>query len=106
MIRRLVDAHYQQFSSAADEKQVRFWLAESRSPELLRRVADRYPDQLRAMVSERPLLQAVIAADDVAVHAGLPQEEAAERTADQEYWRPLRSELESLGLSRPDERDR
>ena len=38
MIRRLVDAHYEEFREQPSEDRVRFWLRESRTPEVLIRV--------------------------------------------------------------------
>lgn len=106
MIRRLVDAHYEQNQNEPTDERVRFWLRESRSPEVLIRVAAEYPDLLRAMLSERPLLVEVMAASATALQQGLDQERAAEMQADAEYWRPLVKELETLRRQRPRKADR
>lgn len=43
MIRRLVDSHYDQNRDEPTDDRVRFWLCESRSPEILIRVAAEHP---------------------------------------------------------------
>ena len=75
---------------------VRFWLREARSPEILAQCLASYPDVAASVAAERPLLTLVAAVDDAKLHRALMEEELAERARDREYWRPLRAELERL----------
>lgn len=96
MIRRLVEADYferRENPSAAD---VRFWLRELRTPELLLSLAAEYTEACRKLVAERPLLGSAARADRSAVVASLAAEEQLEREEDRQYWEPLRRELEAL----------
>lgn len=96
MIRRLVEAHYARHGDEAADPALRFWFLEARTPELLRHLAQAYPDALDRVRPQRALLAGLPEADVVAVHAALAAEEATEREADREYWEPLRRELEAL----------
>lgn len=96
MIRRLVDAHYDEHQSTPTREQVHFWLRESRTPEVLIRVAASYPDILREVIPQRPLLAEAMGASRSALHRELQAEQARECVADEAYWRPLKRELEAL----------
>lgn len=98
MIRALVEAHFARHHVQPQPDDVRFWLRESRSPEILRQCAAAYPDLCTALSADRPLLELVPTAggDDAALERALMEEELAERARDREYWRPLRAELERL----------
>ena len=88
MIRRLVEAHYFQNSAAPNPAQIRFWLRELRTSQLLAEVAQRHTLLCRRLISTSPLLtQAAL---------GKLDEESAEREIDRQYWLPLRAELEQL----------
>jgi hypothetical protein len=100
MIRRLVDAHYEQYKERATEDQIGFWLRESRTPDVLIQLASENPDLLKQVLPARPLLQETLSASRGGVAQGLQREEANERAADEEYWRPLKKELESLRRDR------
>ncbi len=93
MLRRLVDASYaSERDTAVSDEQIDFWLAELRSPEFLREVAARFPEQ-----AARSTRGAVIAArDDGDIEQSLAREQSAEMVADRAYWLPLRRELEAL----------
>ena len=99
MIRRLVDSHYDAFRTQPNEDRVRFWLRESRTPEVLITVAAEYPALLREVMQIRPLLVETLASSISALGHELAKEEAAEKLADEQYWRPLKRELESLRVS-------
>ena len=94
----LVEAHFARHHVQPQPNDVRFWLRESRSPEILRQCAAAYPDLCGALSADRPLLELVPTAggDDAALERALMEEELAERARDREYWRPLRAELERL----------
>ncbi|MFN9719887.1 MAG: hypothetical protein ACK58L_14400 [Planctomycetota bacterium] len=100
MIRRLVDAHYEEFRDSPNEEQIRFWLRESRTPEVLIRLAADYPDIFREVLRQRALLCEALSASRSAIQQELTGEELAERKADEAYWRPLKQELEKLRLNR------
>jgi hypothetical protein len=100
MIRRLVDAHYCQNRDEPTEARVRFWLRESRTPEMLIRVATENPEITQQMIQVRPLLTETLAASRMALAAELEIERVAEMEADQAYWRPLIRELEAMRLAR------
>ena len=99
MIRRLVDAHYYQNRDEPTEARVRFWLRESRTPEMLIRVAAENPEITQQMIQVRPLLTETLAASR-GLAAELEIERVAEMEADQAYWRPLVKELEAMRLAR------
>lgn len=98
MIRRLVDAHYDQNRHEPNEDQVRFWLRESRSPDILATVAAEHPELRRQVAKERPLLDEY--QDHDALLDELQREQAAEKEADQRYWHPLKKELEEMRMAR------
>jgi hypothetical protein len=96
MIRRLVEAHYFEHEHRASPAQVRFWLRELRSPELLTAVAGNHPELSRRLMVQRPLLAEAVRGDTSKLAQALLAEEAAERSRDRQYWLPLRAELERL----------
>ena len=100
MLRRLVEAHYFQGRDHPTSAQVRFWMQELRSPELLIEVARRHRIACERAVRRRPILQYALHGDQVALEAALHQEENREREIDRRYWQPLRTELERLRRQR------
>ncbi len=100
MIRRLVDSHYDQNHDEPTEDRVRFWLRESRTPEVLIRVAAKYPELLHEMIEQRPLLVETLQASRDLLQQQLDEEQAAERDADRQYWQPLVKELEAMRLAK------
>jgi hypothetical protein len=100
MIRRLLEAHYFKHRAHPGKSRVTFWLKELRTPELLVEVARQYPRPCRRMAASRPLLAAALAGEVKEIANGLLEEEIAERERDQQYWAPLRQELELLRRSR------
>jgi hypothetical protein len=96
MIRRLVEAHYFQHRRRATRAQVRFWLRESRTPEMLVEVARSNGALARRNVAARPLLAQAIAGNRAGLERALAAEAATERRRDRIYWLPLRRELEAL----------
>ena len=96
MIRRLVEAHYFQNSAKPNPAQVRFWLEELRTPQLLIEIALRHTLLARRMAAKRPsLAHAALGRFEELEHA-LTAEEAVEREKDRRYWLPLKAELEKL----------
>ena len=96
MIRRLVEAHYFQHSLKPTSAQIRFWLQELRTPQLLVEVAQGHPTQCRRLVLKRHLLAHAALGEMENLERALTAEENAERERDRQYWLPLRAELEKL----------
>ena len=96
MIRRLVEAHYFQNSVKPNPAQIRFWLQELRTPELLMELAQRHTTLCRRLVSKRPLLAHAALGEMKKLERALMAEESIERKLDRQYWLPLRAELEKL----------
>ncbi|MCX6907655.1 MAG: hypothetical protein NTY01_06390 [Verrucomicrobia bacterium] len=96
MIRRLLDAHFFQNRTKATAAQARFWLRDLRTPGLLIETARLHPRLCDALLPARPLLSLARTGDQVALAARLLAEEQRDRIRDQEYWRPLKAELESI----------
>ena len=96
MIRRLVEANYAQHRDAPTDEQVRFWLMESRTPQMLLELASRFPEEARLAATQRPVIAEALAARRQPLRQALGQEQEADREADRHYWEPLKSELERL----------
>lgn len=102
MIRRLIEAHYFEFSEQASATHVEFWLRELRTPLLLTEIVALHPIRAQALRSERRVLDALLGhADDHMLENALREEEQQEREADRIYWQPLKSELEGLRRQTP-----
>ena len=95
MIRRLVEAHYFAHSAQPNLAQVKFWLLELRTPELLREIARTNTGLAQRLAHQRPLLKHAIA-KSARLEKALLHEEADLRAADKAHWLPLRKELERL----------
>jgi len=96
MMRRLIEADYEERASAADEDLIQFWLLESRTPEMLWELHARHPELSQALMPERSLLSLLQDGEIDDLEQALQEEEWAERKADRAYWAPLRKELEDL----------
>ena len=96
MIRRLVEAHYFQNNAKPNPAQIRFWLQELRTPQLLVEAAHRHPLLCRRLVRTRPMLMHAVLGRMEELELALTAEESAERERDKQYWLPLRVELEKL----------
>jgi hypothetical protein len=95
MIRRLLEADYLAALDPSQDK-ILFWLRESRTPEILNRLCQTYPDQAALIAAERPAVAVARSGDLDRVAVSLVQEETEERRLDAAYWKPLRHELELL----------
>jgi len=103
MIRRLVEAHYFEHRANPTPAQVRFWLEELRTPEILMEVARGHARLCRRLATQRPVLAAaslISGGSRQAVERVLLAEETAERARDRRYWSPLRAELQRLRHAR------
>ena len=100
MIRRLVEANFFENREKPNSAQVRFWLQELRTPELLIEVATHNPKVARRLAPKRPLLQLALTGQIKKLTDELSAEESAERDKDRLYWLPLKKELEQLRHSK------
>ena len=96
VIDALVEAHYPALGGEPTSERVAFWLGESRTPERLVGLAQRFPNEVRAQTSRRPLLQLAVAGVGEALRAALDAEARAEQAKDRAYWAPLKAELEAF----------
>ena len=100
MMRRLIEADYEGRSADTGQGPIRFWLLESRTPEMLLELHERQPELTHSLVAERPLLSLLRDGDQEVLEQALREEELAERKIDRAYWAPLRKELEQLRRQR------
>ena len=96
MIRRLVEAHYFENRDRPSPAQIRFWLLELRTPEILLELARTHAPACRRLATKRAALAKATRGDREAVERALMIEETAERECDRSYWLPLLAELEKL----------
>ncbi len=96
MIRRLVEAHYFAHKDKPNAAQIKFWLKELRTPQLLLEVARARVSLARRLAARRPLLCHVAVSKTAQLEVALADEETGQRTEDRAYWLPLLEELESL----------
>jgi hypothetical protein len=100
MIRRLVEADYFTHRGKAGAKQIRFWLREARSPEILIELKREFSSKFAQEAKKRGLLRAVAKKPVQELEKLLRREEDLERTKDRAYWRPLRREMELLRITK------
>lgn len=100
MIRRLVEANYFENQQRPTTAQVRFWLSELRTPELLVKTAQQNSAMAGKLSKARPLVSFALGGDLQKLNTALAAEESAEREEDRHYWQPLRQELENLRRGR------
>jgi hypothetical protein len=100
MLRRLLEADYFRLRPRASAQQVRFWLRELRTPELLVEAATRWPAACHRLKQRRPLLRLARPGLEARLADALATEEGRERRADARYWAPLKSEIEALRRER------
>ncbi len=86
MIRRLVEADFFGRRDTAGAADVRFWLRELRTPELLIAVAAAHPAICRRLLPRRRLLRLALRGEERALAAAIVAEESKEREADRRYW--------------------
>lgn len=96
MIKRLVENDIALHKDRPSSDKIKWWLAESRTPEHLRTLAGKFPQLAEEMTLARPLLDYAIKGDLSMLSKALFEEEQPERQKDIEYWKPLRRELETL----------
>lgn len=96
MIRRLVEAHYFSHHAKPRAAQIKFWLLELRTPQLLLELAQAHARLARRLVTRRPLLRHAAAGKLPALESALSEEENLMRAEDKAYWSPLLKEVERL----------
>jgi len=96
MIDALMEGHYRVFSNQATPERIQFWLNESRTPERLTGLVQRFPPEARAYSERRPLLQFALSGDRERLREALDAEVRAEQAKDRAYWAPLKAELEAF----------
>lgn len=96
MIRRLVEAHYFSNQDKPNSAQIKFWLTEFRTPQLLLEVAQAHVGVARRLATKRPLLKHAISGKLTQLEEALVAEENRLRAEDRDYWSPLFKELEKL----------
>lgn len=96
VIDALIEGHYRALGSEPTPERVAFWLAESRTPERLIGLAQRFPNEARAQSVHRPLLRLAFAGESEALRAELDAEVRAEQAKDRAYWAPLKAEFEAF----------
>jgi hypothetical protein len=96
MIRRLVEASFFENRRKPSPAQIRFWLAEFRTPQLLIEIARKNPVVAKKLVAKRPLLRLASAGEAGKLEKELAAEELTERENDRRYWLPLKKTLDKL----------
>jgi len=96
MIRRLVEAHYFSHNGKSSAMQIKFWLLELRTPQLLVEIARNHARLARRLATKRPLLRHAAFGKLAQLERSLSDEENSLRAKDKAYWSPLLKELEKL----------
>src|SRR5436309_15920150 len=96
MIDALVEGHYRVLSHEPTPERIRFWLQESRTPQRLADLVQRFRSEARSSCDRRPLLQFALASDNDRLREALDAEVRAEQAKDRAYWAPLKAELEAF----------
>ena len=82
MIRRLVEAHYFEHHAKPRTAQIKFWLRELRTPQLLLKVAQAYTSLALRLAAKRPLLRHAVTGTLAQLETKLSVEENKLRTED------------------------
>ncbi len=96
MIGALVEGHYKAASREPNAERIRFWLLESRAPERLAELVQRFPAETQQLLSRRPLLALAVTGDLPRLREALDAEVRAEQDKDRAYWEPLKREMEAF----------
>ena len=64
---------------------------------------EKYPEIAERMTAKRPLLYSALQDNQEELQRLLKEEEDNEREADQQYWKPLRDELEAWRLGKTEQ---
>ena len=96
MIDALVEGHYRALGGEPTPARVAFWLAESRTPERLIGLTQRFSSEARAQSKSRLLLRLALAGESEALRKALDAEAREKQADDRAYWAPLKAEFEAL----------
>ncbi len=96
MIGALVEGHYMATGGEPNRERARFWLLESRTPERLLELVQRFRAEKEQLVIRRPLLALAVASDLPRLREALDAEVRAEQDKDRAYWEPLKREMEAF----------
>jgi hypothetical protein len=96
VIDALVEGHYRSLGGEPTPQRVEFWLAESRTPERLIGLVQRFSNETRTLTRRRPLLRLAVSGEIEALRAALDAEVRAEQARDRAYWAPLKAEFEAF----------
>jgi hypothetical protein len=96
VIAALVEGHYKALNREPTPERIAFWLEESRTPERLIALVQRFPEEAAARMQARPLLRLAVAGELEALREALDTEVRAEQAKDRAYWAPLKAELEAF----------
>lgn len=96
IIDALIEAHYRALGGEPTPERIAFWLVESRTPERLIDLAQRFPSEARNQSSRRPLISLALSGAGEALREALDAEARAEQAKDRAYWAPLKAELEAF----------
>jgi hypothetical protein len=99
MVRRLVEVDYLSRRNRATDEDIKWWLAESRSPQHLVELG-RTASQTVGAITARPWLAEAISEGASRLENELRGEELRIGREDYRYWEPLRKELERMRLQR------
>jgi hypothetical protein len=99
-IRRLIEADFMERQDNPSLRDIQFWLAEARTPAIIRTLAAGFPDAAESLSLKRHLLKLLPACSDDQLINALSEEEKLFREADRLYWQPLFKELELFRHSR------
>jgi hypothetical protein len=91
-----VEAHFFQHNAKPRAAQIKFWLLELRTTQLLLEVAQANASLARRLAAKRPLLRHAAAGKLAQLESALAVEENSGRAEDKAYWSPLLKELERL----------
>jgi hypothetical protein len=94
VVRRLVEDDFRKNPEASGRRE--WWLMESRTPEMLMELAQRFPGQAQSLIAQRPLIRYAQEQNMSGLEESLLQEELEERRKDRAYWEPLKRELERM----------
>lgn len=95
MLNRLVENDIFLIQRPSSTK-IEWWLLECRNAVLLIQLAKKHKKLVEEHLRERPLLGIALKGDTEKLQKELSKEEKRERKKDEQYWQPLRKELEIL----------
>ena len=96
VIEALVEGHYDAFHSEPNSERLEFWFLESRAPERLIELCERFPDEAARFSKFRPLLSKALNSDHWELRVELDAEKRRGQEKDRRYWEPLKREMQEF----------